>query len=153
MAYQKHILAASGIVRDDAGQILLILHPQRGWEPPGGIIDAGEDVLTGLRREILEETGIIAEPGKLVGMYSNVADPVKFMLTFEAKPVGGSLQTSAESLEVGWFGPEAALDKITHPAQRQKVHDALHLQGIIYRVYRTQPYILLDSTEVSLSER
>ncbi len=28
------------------------------WTPPGGVIDPGEDVLTGLTREVREETGL-----------------------------------------------------------------------------------------------
>lgn len=29
------------------------------WSPPGGVIDEGEDVLTGLSREVEEETGLV----------------------------------------------------------------------------------------------
>lgn len=67
------------------------------------------------------------------------------MLTFEAIAIGGALQTSEESLEVGWFSPKDAIEKVTHPVQKQKLQDVLDSgEGIIYRVYRTNPYELLQ---------
>jgi 8-oxo-dGTP diphosphatase len=147
MEYPTHIVAVMGIVRNLAGQILLIRSPRRGWEPPGGQVENGEDVLTALEREILEESGITVETGKLVAIYSNVtSDPTKLMLTFEATVVGGALQTSDESLEAGWFSPEEAVDKVTNPAQKQKLRDTLmSSKGIVYRVYGTKPYQLLQT--------
>ena len=146
MEYPKHIVAVMGIVRNSGGQVLLIRSPRRGWEPPGGQVENGEDVLTALKREILEESGIAVETGKLVGVYSNVeSDPTKLMLTFEATAVGGTLQTSEESLEASWFSPEEAIDRVTHATQRQKLWDALNGEGIIYRVYGTAPYRLLQT--------
>ncbi|MFC1717445.1 NUDIX hydrolase, partial [Candidatus Poribacteria bacterium] len=145
--YPTHIVAVMGIVRNSKGQILLVQSPRRGWEPPGGQVENGEDVLIALKREVLEESGIKIETGKLVAMYSNVTSiPTKLMLTFEANAVGGKLRTSDESLDVGWFSAEEAVDKITHPAQKHKLLDALqNSEGIIYRVYGNNPYKLFDS--------
>lgn len=43
--------------------ILLVQNQRRDgsldWTPPGGVIDPGEDVLTGLSREVREETGLV----------------------------------------------------------------------------------------------
>lgn len=145
--YPTHIVAVMGIIRNSKDQILLIRSPRRGWEPPGGQVENGEDVLIALKREILEETGVEVETGRLVAMYSNVTSiPTKLMLTFEASAVGGKLRTSAESLDVGWFSPEEAVDKVTHLAQKHKLQDALlSREGIIYRVYGTDPYKLIDT--------
>ncbi|RME72622.1 MAG: NUDIX hydrolase [Verrucomicrobia bacterium] len=39
------------------------------WELPGGTIDAGEDPLAGTRRELLEETGAVAEDWRRVAEF------------------------------------------------------------------------------------
>lgn len=145
--YPTHIVAVMGIVRNSEGQILLVKSPRRGWEPPGGQVENGEGVLLALEREILEESGIEVETGRMVAMYSNVTSiPTKLMLTFEANAVGGKLQTSEESPDVGWFSQEEATNKVTHPAQKHKLLDALqNSERIIYRVYGTNPYKMIKT--------
>ena len=58
---QVHFVSAAGIVYK-GDKVLLIRTARRGWEYPGGIVEQGEAILDGLKREILEESGIIAEP-------------------------------------------------------------------------------------------
>lgn len=45
------------------GGLLLVQNRREGghmdWTPPGGVIDAGERLLEGLTREVLEETGLL----------------------------------------------------------------------------------------------
>ena len=56
-----HFVSAAGVVYKD-GKVLLILSERRGWEFPGGIVEQGEALLDGLKREIFEESGVTAEP-------------------------------------------------------------------------------------------
>lgn len=54
------------------GQIVLIRRRDNGrWSLPGGIVDWGEDILTAVRRELAEETGLeLVKIRRLVGVYS-----------------------------------------------------------------------------------
>ena len=55
-------LVGSALIEDDRGRLLLVANRRRDgrldWTPPGGVIDEGEDILTGLTREVEEETGL-----------------------------------------------------------------------------------------------
>jgi 8-oxo-dGTP diphosphatase len=69
----KHGVATSVIVFDDQRRVLLMKRrDHQNWEPPGGVLKVGESPQDGARREILEETGVEAEVGPLVGVYDNM---------------------------------------------------------------------------------
>jgi ADP-ribose pyrophosphatase YjhB (NUDIX family) len=59
------------IIFDDSGRILLIKRgrpPGTGlWSLPGGRLEPGESDAAGVRREVLEETGLRVEVGRLAG--------------------------------------------------------------------------------------
>ena len=67
-----HFVSAAGVVYQD-GKVLLIRSERRGWEFPGGLVEQGEALLDGLRREIFEESGITADPEAVTGIYQNLA--------------------------------------------------------------------------------
>jgi 8-oxo-dGTP diphosphatase len=68
--YENPIPAATGIVTDDAGRILLVRRnrePGRNrWALPGGFIEMRESPADAARREIEEECGIVAHEPSLV---------------------------------------------------------------------------------------
>jgi ADP-ribose pyrophosphatase YjhB (NUDIX family) len=72
-ADNRHSVSVAGVVVDDQGRALLIQRRDNGhWEPPGGILEHDETIEDGLRREVLEETGLEIEPGPLTGVYQNI---------------------------------------------------------------------------------
>ena len=138
----RHIVAVMGLVTAADGRILLVRGARRGWEPPGGQVERGEDLFTALRREIAEESGCEVEGGRLIGGYSNTGPLGIVMFTFLCDHRGGEPRAGHECLEAGWFTPDEARGLVTHPAQAAKLRDALDAgdaPGVRYRVYQTTP--------------
>lgn len=136
----RHIVAVMGVVADGAGRVLLVRTPRRGWEPPGGQVERGEDLIAATEREVSEESGCRVAVGRLVGVYSNVGPPGIVMFTFLCAHLTGEPCAGDECDGAGWFAREEALRLVTHPAQGAKLRDALAAldgaAGIVYRAYR-----------------
>jgi ADP-ribose pyrophosphatase YjhB (NUDIX family) len=67
-------LGIRAVVIDPADRILLVRHGYLpGWHFPGGGVEWGEPAEVSLRRELVEETGIVVAPAnaELVGLYAN----------------------------------------------------------------------------------
>ena len=120
----KHIVSAATIVLNDKREILLIKGPLRGWEMPGGQVEEGESLKEAAIRETKEETGIDVEIIKFCGIFQNVRKSICNTL-FLARPTGGELTTSPESLEVGFFPVEEALNMVTIGNFRQRIECCL----------------------------
>ena len=59
--HARFTVTAGAIVFNDSGQVLLLKHRFRagsGWGLPGGFMEAGEQPLDALRRELREEIGM-----------------------------------------------------------------------------------------------
>lgn len=136
------VVAVTAIVRDDAGELLMIERSDNGlWALPGGAQEIGESVSDTVRREVHEETGIRVEVTGLSGIYSDPRHVIayddgevrqEFSLCFLARPVGGKLRSSSESRRVHWV-VASQLDALEiHPSMRMRI--AHGLQG------RSHPY-------------
>ncbi|QPC45611.1 NUDIX hydrolase [Mangrovibacillus cuniculi] len=116
----KHIVSAATIVLNEQNEILLLKGPRRGWEMPGGQVEVGESIKEAAIRETKEETGIDVEIVKFCGIFQNVEGSICNTL-FLAKSVGGNLTTSPESLEVGFYSIEQALEMVSWKNFRQRI--------------------------------
>lgn len=120
----KHIVSAATIVLNEKREMLLIKGPRRGWEMPGGQVEEGESLQEAAIRETKEESGIDVEMVKFCGIYQNVEGSICNTL-FLAKPVGGECTVSDESLEVGFFPIEEALQMVTWKNYRERIERCL----------------------------
>ncbi len=91
-----------GVVTDELGRVLLLRRADNGqWEPPGGIVEEHEDLLTALVREVREETGYTIQPGPLTGVYKNMGFGI-IALVFRCSPTSGTAARGSESKDVRW---------------------------------------------------
>lgn len=100
------------IVEDDRVVLVKRAHPpiQGQWSIPGGVLEVGELVREAAIREAREETGLVVEPGELLGVFDRVLrDSEKrvqyhyVLIDFLCKRVGGDLLAASDAAEVRWF--------------------------------------------------
>jgi 8-oxo-dGTP diphosphatase len=121
----KHIVSAAAIVINDHNELLLIKGPRRGWEMPGGQVEEGESLAQAAIRETKEESGIEIEIIKFCGIFQNIGKSICNTL-FLARPIGGQLITTSESLETRYYPIEEALNLVTWKNFRQRIEHCLN---------------------------
>jgi len=109
VSYVNPRLVVTTIPITESGEIVLIrrgIDPGRGsWAQPGGFLEVDETVSEGAVRETWEETGLIVEPGEIIGLYTRLEAAV-VVITFEARITGGEARVTPEAMEIGVFTPE-----------------------------------------------
>ena len=126
--------AASGVVFNDAGEILLQRRSDDGrWALPGGAIDPGEEPADAVIREVFEETGVTVIPKRIISVesgpdyfvrYPNGDEAMVLAIVFACKPVGGEPHVNdEESLEVRYF-PLSAIPELSE-RHRKRIELAL----------------------------
>ena len=120
----QHSVSVAAVITDDHGRALIIQRrDNQHWEPPGGVLELGETIEDGLRREALEETGLEVEPVALTGVYKNMTRGI-VALVFRCTPTGGNLSTSEEVTAFRWAG-EAEIADLADEAYAVRFLDAM----------------------------
>jgi ADP-ribose pyrophosphatase YjhB (NUDIX family) len=110
------------VVRDD-GRVLVIKRDDNGhWEAPGGVLELGESFEAGVRREVLEETGLDVAVERLTGVYKNLTHGI-VALVYRCRPTGGEPHATEEARDIRWMTREEAGSAMT-PAFGVRVLDA-----------------------------
>ncbi len=118
--------SVSAVIRDGAGRVLLVKHSEGGvWVIPGGGLDPEEQPADAVVRETWEETGLLVEPIRVVGVYGGPAcsvtyrngDQVSYAMTvFECRYQGGEARPDGVETVDARFFEAAALNALALPA-------------------------------------
>ena len=104
----SEIPCVGAVVKDGQGRLLLI---KRGHEPgaglwslPGGRIEPGETDAEALVREMLEETGLTVEPGRLIGSVKRPGrgGDVIDIRDYAATVISGTLRAGDDAADARW---------------------------------------------------
>jgi 8-oxo-dGTP diphosphatase len=87
------------------------------WSLPGGVLESGERLEEGVRREVLEETGLIVTPLRVVGIFQRIMRDAKgrveyhyVLVDYLCRVAGGVLKARDDVSRAEWV-PRAELSR------------------------------------------
>ncbi len=114
--YPKQPLVGVGGVVIDRDRVLLIrrgCEPLKGeWSLPGGLLELGEELTAGVRRELLEETGLEVEPLAIILPFDRIVregSRVKYhyvIVDYLCRRKRGCLRPASDVVDARWVRRE-----------------------------------------------
>ena len=101
----RYHVAVGAMVFNERGQLLLCEHTYRRlhpWGLPGGDLKYGEDPADGVRREILEETGLTVQDARLL-LVENSTIIHQVSLTYLCTGASGTFVANEEVASIRYF--------------------------------------------------
>ena len=122
--FPAHPLVGVGaVIVDDQGRVLLVQRknePAKGhWTLPGGLLELGEPLMEGVKREILEETGLFVQPEAIVEVVDRIyiesgaqeleqgtqVPRIRYhyvVVDYWCRLLGGEIMASSDAAQVAW---------------------------------------------------
>src|SRR6185369_17625159 len=115
--YPERPIVGVGAVIIHEGRALIVQRasePRKGeWTVPGGVLEVGETLRSGIEREVLEETGLLVKAGPVVDVYENIwpdaSGKTEFhyvLVDFLCELISGELQAGTDAAEARWITVE-----------------------------------------------
>ena len=114
--YPDRPLVGVGGVVIHRNRVLLIrrgAEPLKGqWSIPGGLVELGEDLISGVKRELKEETGLSVEPREVVAVFDRImrrGRRVRYhfvIIDFACRLKGGRLKPASDVVDARWVRRE-----------------------------------------------
>ncbi|MDA9128975.1 NUDIX hydrolase [Candidatus Gracilibacteria bacterium] len=117
-------VSAKACITNSEGKMLLCREDTGHWDIPGGGIDHGEEIHAALKREIMEEMGLLVTSISPQPLYvyisesSGIASPKRpiCLLIYKVEVENLNFTPSSECEEIGFFSIEEALAvNLYHP--------------------------------------
>ena len=126
----KHVESIGAVIINPKGKVLIMFQKQnRYWELPKGKVESGEEEITTLKREILEETGI-----KDLEIIKNFKNNFRYQFTLHgnfikknniyylAKVKDSKIELSEEHLYYKWVSLNEVNKLFKHKNQKQLIN-------------------------------
>lgn len=114
--FPDHPIVGVGGVVVNRGRVLLIRRgnePLKGaWSIPGGMLELGEELAEGVRRELKEETGLNVKPLEVLAVFDRVfreGPRVRYhyvIVDYACRLKGGRLLPASDVLDARWVRHE-----------------------------------------------
>jgi 8-oxo-dGTP diphosphatase len=111
----RPMVGVGGLVID-RNRVLLIRRgsePLKGhWSIPGGLLELGEELAEGVRREMKEETGLIVEPLEILTVFDRITRRrarVQYhyvIVDYVCRRTGGRLRAGSDVVDARWVRRE-----------------------------------------------
>ncbi len=112
-SYPEQPIIAVGAIIVDGSRALLVrraTEPLKGeWSVPGGMLELGEKLTDGVRREVLEETGLVVEPGEILGAFDSIFTDDQgrtqyhyVLIDYLCRPISGQAGAGSDVSDVRW---------------------------------------------------
>ena len=119
--YPRHPILGVGAIIFRRDRVLLVERgkpPLKGyWSLPGGAVETGERLEEGVRREVLEETGLVVKPVRLFTIFERImrdeqgeAEYHYVLVDYLCRVISGSLEAASDVSRAEWV-PQTGLSR------------------------------------------
>ena len=119
MSDMQTFVCPHALIKNGDKYLIMLRSPETGfkpneWDIPGGHFNEGEsDPIEVMKRETLEEAGIVPKIGKIIYLFSEIQSPVRhqFQAIYECEYQGDEIKLDpVEHSDYRWATPQEMLE-------------------------------------------